>query len=94
MLSMAFDFDDDISVILFDFCDGEWPIDVYEFFLFGMYWLKEHIGFIADLVIAHELLKNSLNVFELKAAAIQLNEVGFSYQLWSLEEEHEVDFYF
>ena len=66
MLSMAFDFDDDISIIIFDFVDAERPIQMYKFFSFRMNWLKEHIRFITNLMVTHKLLKDSFHLIKLK----------------------------
>lgn len=94
MLSMTFDFDDDISIIIFDFIDAERPIQMYKFFSFRMNRLKEHISFITNLMVPHKLLKDSFHLLKLKVSTQQLNDIRFSNQLRSLKEQHEVDFQF
>jgi len=66
MLSMTFDFDDDISIIIFDFVDVERPIRAYKFLSLRMNRLKVHIRLIADLMVAHKLLKDFFHLYILK----------------------------
>ena len=69
MLSMAFDFDDDISIIFFDFIDAKRPIYMKKLFPFSVDWLKEHISLIADLMVPHKLLKGSFHLLKLEISA-------------------------
>lgn len=68
MLSMTFDFDDDISIIIFDFVDAKRPIYMQKFFSFRMNRLKEHIRLITNLMIVHKLLKDFFHLYVLKVS--------------------------
>ena len=67
MLGMAFDFDHDILIVNLDFIEANCR-DLWIFSL-SMHWLKGHIGYKSDLMIAYKLLKGALSLFELEVSA-------------------------
>lgn len=90
VLGMRLDLDDNVAVMLFQLRKGEGPIGLHQFFLIGLYRLKEHIGLVVDLVCSQKFLKGFFQVPVLQIALIKYTVIGFSNQIRRLQEQHEI----
>lgn len=68
---MRFHFDDDVTMVLLDLGDCQEPVILDQLISLRVYFLKEHISLVVDLVVAEEGSEDFLHIEIFQVACIK-----------------------